>query len=91
MVRLDCPGGKPGPSVGVTPTVGPDAGRQVEAYLLDFSGDLRGMHLDLRLLEWIRPQRRFESIAQLRSAIEDDIRYARKRRVRMGQNRLASR
>ncbi len=45
----------------------------VEAFLLDYSGDLYGRPMRLEFLEWIRPQQRFESTASLVEQIERDV------------------
>jgi riboflavin kinase/FMN adenylyltransferase len=45
----------------------------VEAYLLDFSGDLYGEHLRVELVRELRPQTRFDSIEALIEQIELDV------------------
>ncbi len=45
----------------------------VEAYLLDFEGDLYGETADVYLTRFIRPEQRFESEAALRAQIQQDI------------------
>lgn len=60
-------------NVGVRPTV--ESGKvrpNVEAYLLDFSGDLYGQTIEVRLLQFIRPEKRFDSLEQLRQAMKQD-------------------
>lgn len=61
-------------NVGVRPTV--ESGEQVrpnvEAYLLDFSGDLYGQEIEVCLLQFIRPEKRFDSLEQLRQAMKQD-------------------
>ena len=49
----------------------------LEAHLLDFFGDLYGKEISVQLLRRIRDEKRFESDADLRSAIESDIRAVR--------------
>ncbi|MFH1145011.1 MAG: riboflavin biosynthesis protein RibF [Candidatus Eisenbacteria bacterium] len=83
--------------VGASPTLpgtGEPAGggeRLVEAHLLDFSEDLVGQRLEIAFLERIREGRRFAGVEQLRLAIEEDIRLARRRLAEEGRNRLVSR
>ena len=47
--------------------------RRVEAYLLDFDGDLYGRRLVVELWSRIREQRRFDSLGELVAAIDDDV------------------
>ena len=51
-------------SVGVRP-VFDNGERQVEAHLLDWSGDLYGRTLTLNFLEWLRPEENFPSVEAL--------------------------
>lgn len=59
-------------SIGSAPTF-EGARRQVEAYLLDFSGDLYGRSLDLELTGWVRDQMRFPSVERLVERIKLDV------------------
>jgi riboflavin kinase/FMN adenylyltransferase len=64
-------------NIGVRPTFS-DTGRIVEAYLLDFSGDLYGLELKLEFVERLRPEKRFDSldalVAQMRADVEQGAR-----------------
>ena len=59
-------------NVGVRPTVN---GRTVtvEAYLLDFSGDLYGQQLRLEFIHHIRPEKKFSGLAELTAQIQADV------------------
>ena len=61
-------------SVGVRPTFKTGRGELVEAYLLDFDGDLYGETLKIDFLERLRGERRFERpeglIDQMRRDVE---------------------
>jgi len=59
-------------SIGTAPTF-EGARRQVEAYLLDFSGDLYGRRLTLELTEWVRDQMRFPSTERLIERMHADV------------------
>jgi riboflavin kinase/FMN adenylyltransferase len=59
-------------SIGTNPHYGGDE-RRVEAYLLDFEGDLYGERLVVELWERLRDQARFGSEAELAAAIADDV------------------
>jgi riboflavin kinase/FMN adenylyltransferase len=65
-------------SIGVRPTFGDDLEPLVEVFLLDFEGDLYGRELTVELLERLRPERRFESIAELKDQMDRDVLAARR-------------
>ena len=59
-------------SIGTTPTFEGQQ-RQIEAHLIDFSGDLYGKTLTIHFQQWLRPQKRFGSKDELVHQIESDI------------------
>jgi riboflavin kinase/FMN adenylyltransferase len=63
-------------SIGTKPTFEDDQ-RSVEAHLLDADGDFYGRQAELMLLNYLRPQRRFEDPQALREQIQEDIRRVR--------------
>jgi riboflavin kinase/FMN adenylyltransferase len=63
-------------SIGTNPHYGGNE-RRVEAYLLDFGGDLYGERLVVSLWERLRDEAVFGSEAELVAAIEDDVRRTR--------------
>ena len=58
-------------NVGVRPTVS-GSGVSVESHLLGFSGDLYGKRLRLELRRFLRPERRFGSLEELKAQIRRD-------------------
>lgn len=62
-------------NVGVRPTFG-EGDYWVEAYLLDFSGDLYDRQLTLAFLDRIRPERMFPSVEALKAQVARDIETA---------------
>jgi riboflavin kinase/FMN adenylyltransferase len=60
-------------SIGTNPTFSGGGAVHVEAYLLDFEGDLYGRRLRLEFSERLRDERRFESVDQLVAQIRDDV------------------
>lgn len=62
-------------NVGVRPTFG-EGEYWVEAYVMDFSGDLYDQELALAFLERIRPEKMFPSIDALRAQVARDIEVA---------------
>jgi riboflavin kinase/FMN adenylyltransferase len=59
-------------SIGTMPTFGPNA-RQVEAHLIGFDGDLYGQRLQVELLDWLRPQLRYNDVEQLKAQLQRDV------------------
>jgi riboflavin kinase/FMN adenylyltransferase len=64
-------------NVGVRPTVVSGRGLLVEAYLLDYSGDLYGQTLRIAFVERMRGERRFESVDALVDQMRADVDRAR--------------
>ncbi len=65
-------------SIGVRPTFDGRT-RALEVFLLDWDGDLLGRELEVELVEWIRPQERFETSAALVEAMDRDVVEVRRR------------
>jgi riboflavin kinase/FMN adenylyltransferase len=63
-------------SIGVNPHYG-GSERRIEAFLLDFEGDLYGERMRLELWEKLRDERAFESEEDLVAQIADDVAAAR--------------
>jgi riboflavin kinase/FMN adenylyltransferase len=64
-------------NVGVRPTFDTGRGLLVEAYLLDFDGDLYGHTLRIAFLERMRGEKRFESVDDLVAQMRADVDLAR--------------
>jgi riboflavin kinase / FMN adenylyltransferase len=60
-------------NVGVRPTFDTGRGLLVEAYLLDFSGDLYGQTLRIAFLEQLRGEKRFDSVDELVAQMRRDV------------------
>ncbi len=60
-------------NVGCKPTVTDERVRGVESYLYDFERDIYGEEIEVFLHEFIRPERRFESLEELKGQLERDI------------------
>jgi riboflavin kinase/FMN adenylyltransferase len=63
-------------SIGTNPTFSGQE-RRVEAYVVDFDGDLYGERLALDFVAHLRPQLKFTSVDDLVGAIEDDVKRTR--------------
>lgn len=70
-------------NIGSRPTVG---GHQVrtESWLLDFEGDLYGRKLTLALLDFLRPEQKFDSLEELKAQILQDAQQVRNSPLRYG-------
>jgi riboflavin kinase/FMN adenylyltransferase len=67
-------------NIGFRPTVAqPQPQLRVEAHLLNFDGDLYSRELELIFIEKLRDERKFPSVADLRTQISRDIANARSR------------
>jgi riboflavin kinase / FMN adenylyltransferase len=64
-------------NVGVRPTFDTGRGLLVEAYLLDFDGDLYGQTLRIAFAERLRGEKRFESVDELVAQMRLDVERAR--------------
>jgi riboflavin kinase/FMN adenylyltransferase len=49
----------------------------LEVFLFDFAGDLYGETIDVAFLEWIRPERTFDSVEDLVRRMNEDAKLAR--------------
>jgi riboflavin kinase/FMN adenylyltransferase len=58
-------------NIGTNPTVGGSAS-SIEIHYLNFEGDLYNQKIQVALLQYIRPEQKFESVALLKSQLEMD-------------------
>lgn len=65
-------------NLGVKPTFGGGGGRILELHLFDFDGDIYGREISAELVARIRPERKFENPAALRSQIAEDEKSIKK-------------
>lgn len=64
-------------NIGRRPTLGGDPVSRVEAHLFDFAGDLYGQSIEVSLLHFLREERRFAGLDELRAQIAQDCATAR--------------
>jgi riboflavin kinase/FMN adenylyltransferase len=64
-------------SIGVRPTFVTGRGELIEAFLLDFEGDIYGTDLELGFLKRLRGEKRFESVDALVDQMALDVDAAR--------------
>lgn len=80
-VRVSVDGGAALPGVaniGVKPTLGGEHAPLLEAHLFDFSMDIYNAPIEVELIEYLRPERRFDSLDALTAQIAADADHARK-------------
>ena len=76
LATVDGEGYKAAVNVGVRPTFG-GGSRVVEAYLLDFEGDLYGKAMTLEFVERLRDELRFDTVDELVARLREDVERAR--------------
>ncbi len=64
-------------SIGTRPTFGENR-PNLEVFLLDFDGDLYGQELSVALVEYLRPELKFDSVEALMVQMKEDIAAARR-------------
>ena len=64
-------------NIGVKPTVGAEPAPLAETLILDFDGDLYGKQIELRLLKFLRPERKMASLEEVKDQVEKDAYAAR--------------
>lgn len=66
-------------NIGTKPTVNGDKNITIETNLLDEEIDLYGKTLELQFFEFVRPEKKFGSIEELKAAVNKDILICRKK------------
>ncbi|MGH2841378.1 MAG: bifunctional riboflavin kinase/FAD synthetase [Solirubrobacteraceae bacterium] len=64
-------------NIGVRPTFATGRGELIEAFLIDFDGDLYGTELELAFLKRLRGEKRFASVQALVDQMDLDVEVAR--------------
>lgn len=65
-------------NIGNRPTFGEDKPVTTEVHLLDYDGDLYGQPVQLELLTYVRPERKFSGVDELKIQISADCEQARR-------------
>ncbi|MEM7375540.1 MAG: bifunctional riboflavin kinase/FAD synthetase [Bacteroidota bacterium] len=71
-------------SIGTKPTIG-EFDRYHEVYIFDFARDIYDQTIRVDLLNWIRPQEKFDSLDTLIAAIQGDEQFCRKKMAQLGR------
>lgn len=59
-------------NVGVKPTLGENKGISIEVNIFDFEGELYDENLKIELMDWIRDEKRFASLDELKQQLVED-------------------
>ena len=65
-------------SIGVRPTFDGKE-RQIEIFLIDWSGELLGTEMEVEFVDWLRPEQKFDSPEALVAAMDQDVAATRRR------------
>ena len=80
-VRLDDGSEYPGvANLGIRPSIEPPL-ELLEAHLFDFTGDLYGRTIEVGLVDYLRPEAKFDSMAALKVQMDADAAEARRRQA----------
>lgn len=64
-------------NIGVKPTIEDKASPLAETFIIDYTGDLYGRSIEIELFDFIRPERKFDSIDELKAEIKQNTESAR--------------
>lgn len=64
-------------NIGVKPTFVDGGAPTIEPHLLDFAGNLYGQQIHVELHKFLRPERAFDSVDELKAAIAENVRQTR--------------
>ncbi len=64
-------------NIGLRPTVDSDKKVSVETHLFRYEGDLYGKQVEVQFFEFLRPERKFADVEQLKSAMHEDFAKAK--------------
>lgn len=62
-------------NVGINPTVDTDEQIKIETHLIDYEGDIYGKIIEIQFYKFIRDERVFDSIEELKNQIKSDIEF----------------
>lgn len=65
-------------NIGIRPTVAKDNRVVLESFLFHYSDDAYGKKIKTELLEFRRPEQKFDSIEEMKACVDKDIAYGRK-------------
>lgn len=60
-------------NIGLRPTFGENHERTIESFILNYSEDVYGKEVKLEIIQKLRDEKRFESVAELKKQIAEDV------------------
>ncbi len=63
-------------NIGKNPTFG-DNKRTVETYIIDYRGDLYGHEIKINFVEWLRDEKRFDTVEELKKQMAEDVKQGK--------------
>lgn len=64
-------------NIGLRPTVDSDERVSVETHLFAYEGDLYGKQVEVQFFEFLRPEKKFTDLEQLKNAMQEDFKNAK--------------
>lgn len=62
-------------NVGIRPTVTNGEQRLLEVHIFDYKGEIYGKVISIKLVEFIREEKTFDSIEDMKYAIDEDVKH----------------
>ncbi|MCR5216222.1 MAG: riboflavin biosynthesis protein RibF [Lachnospiraceae bacterium] len=80
-------------NIGCKPTISEELCPNVETTLIDFSEDLYGKEIRVELMEFLRHERKFSSLEELKQQVLQDLSYVKEhsKKLEQGMNSMISR
>ncbi len=64
-------------NIGIRPTIGGEDVIKYETHVLDFDEDIYGFYMEVELLKYMREEKKFSSMEELKEAIAEDVEMAK--------------
>lgn len=64
-------------NIGIKPTIGSESVPLAETYIIDYDNDLYGKSVTVYLKRFIRPERKFSGLPELKGQLSEDVRKAK--------------
>lgn len=59
-------------NIGTNPTTDSDFRRKIEVFIFDFNSDIYGQSIQLNFIKWLREEKKFANLTELKNALEED-------------------
>ena len=60
-------------NIGIKPTVNKNKNFTIETHLIGFDGEISSNHVEIEFLDYVRPEKKFASLEELKTQIKEDI------------------